>query len=62
MSRNPFELRHDKTNSMACAPSEDPDQPGHPPSLIRVFAVRMKKAWVLSFSLRTLIRLGVFPG
>ena len=22
------------------APSEDPDQPGHPPSLIRVFAVR----------------------
>ena len=23
-----------------CAPSEDPDQPGHPPSLIRVFAVR----------------------
>ena len=26
-----------------CAPSEDSDQPGHPPSLIRVFAVRMKK-------------------
>ena len=25
------------------------DQPGHPPSLIRVFAVRMKKAWVLSY-------------
>ena len=24
---------------MACAPSEDSDQPGHPPSLIRVFAV-----------------------
>ena len=23
-----------------CAPSEDTDQPGHPPSLIRVFAVR----------------------
>ena len=35
-----------------CAPSEDSDQPGHPPSLIRVFAVRMKKAWVLSYSLR----------
>ena len=32
-----------------CAPSEDSDQPGHPPSLIRVFAVRMKKAWVLSY-------------
>ena len=26
-----------------CAPSEDSDQPGHPPSLIRVFADRMKK-------------------
>ena len=25
---------HDKTNKMACAPSEDSDQPGHPPSLI----------------------------
>ena len=24
-----------------CAPSEDWDQPGHPPSLIRVFAVRL---------------------
>ena len=31
-----------------CAPSKDSDQPGHPPSLIRVFAVCMKKAWVLS--------------
>ena len=35
-----------------CAPSEDSDQPRHPPSLIRVFAVRMKKAWVLSYPLR----------
>ena len=34
-----------------CAPSEDSDQPGHPPNLIRVFAVRMKKAWVLSYPL-----------
>ena len=32
-----------------CAPSEDSDQPRHPPSLIRVFAVRMKNAWVLSY-------------
>ena len=30
-------------------PSEDSDQPGHPPNLIRVFAVRMKKFWVLSY-------------
>ena len=37
-----IEPPHDKTNKMACAPSEDSDQPqpGHPPSLIRVFAVR----------------------
>ena len=34
-----------------CAPSEDSDQPGHPPSLIRVFAVRMRKYWVLSYPL-----------
>ena len=33
------------------APSKDSDQPGHPPSLIRVFAVRMKKPWVLSYPL-----------
>ena len=26
------EPAHDKTNKMICAPSEDPDQPGHPPS------------------------------
>ena len=37
------EPHRDKTNKMACAPSEDSNQPGHPPSLIRVFAVRQ---WV----------------
>ena len=36
---------HDKTNKMICASSEDSDQPGHPRSLIRVFAVRLKKTW-----------------
>ena len=30
---------HDKTNKMTFAPGEDSVQPGHPPSLIRVFAV-----------------------
>ena len=35
----PFEPPHDKTNEMACVPSEDSDQPVHLPSLIRVFAV-----------------------
>ena len=29
------EPRHNKTNKNECAPSEDSDQPGHPPSLIR---------------------------
>ena len=56
---------HHKTNKMACAPSEVLDQPGHPPSLIRVFAFRMKKAWVLSYPLsaqQRLIRLGRCPG
>ena len=46
--RGLFEPPCDKTNKMACAPSEHSDHPGHPPSLIRVFAVRMKKARVLS--------------
>ena len=40
-----------------CAPREDADQPGHPPSLIRVFAVRMKKHWVLSYPLSAQRRL-----
>ena len=35
-----FEPPHDKTNKVTFVPSEDSDQPGHPPSLIRVFAVR----------------------
>ena len=43
------ESAHDKTNKMAGAPSEDSDQPGHTPSLIRVFAVRMKRVWILSY-------------
>ena len=42
---------------VACAPSEDSDQPGHPPSLIRVFAVRMKKAWIVSYPLSAQRRL-----
>ena len=29
--------------NLDCAPSEDSDQPAHPPSLIRVFAVHLKK-------------------
>ena len=33
------ELQHVKTNKVACAPSKDSDQPGHPLCLIRVFIV-----------------------
>ena len=52
-----YEPHRDKTNKMACAPSEDSDQPWHPPSLIRVFAVRLKKARILSYPLSAQRRL-----
>ena len=65
-------MRHDMTKPATwqnqqngCAPSKDSDQPGHSPSLIRVFAVRMKKHQVLSYALSTqrrLIRLDGCPG
>ena len=35
-----IELHHDKTNKMACAPSEDSDQPGHLPLLISLSCAR----------------------
>ena len=44
-----------------CASCEDSNQPGHPPSLISFFAVRMKKHWGLSYPFSAqprLIRLG----
>ena len=48
-------------NKMACVHSEDSDQPGdqpgHPPSLIRVFTVRMKKAWFFTYPLSAQQRL-----
>ena len=56
-SHLPYGPAHDKTDEMGCAPSADSDQPGHPPTLIRVFAVRMKKAWVLSYLLSAQRRL-----
>ena len=46
-----FEPHRDKTNKTAYAPNEDSDKPGHLPSLTRVFAVRLKKAWVLGYPL-----------
>ena len=51
------EQPHDKTNKVACAPSEASDQTGHPPSLIGVFTVHMKKAWILSYPLSAQRRL-----
>ena len=45
-------------------PPSDQNRPWHPPSLIRVFAVRLKKVWVFSYPLsekRRLIRLGGCP-
>ena len=52
-----FEPPQDKTNKMNFAPSKDSDQPGHLPSLIRIFAVRMKEPWVLSYPLSAQRRL-----
>ena len=57
LNSNWNEPPHDKTNKVASAPNEDSDQPGHPPSLIRVFAVRMKKHCGLSYLLSALQRL-----
>ena len=51
-----YEPLHDKTNKMMCAPSEDSD-PGHLPSLIRVFPVRMKEYWAFNYLLCTHWRL-----
>ena len=56
---------HDKTNKMICAPSEDADQPGHPPRVIRAFAVCSKDSQgskVSSCGQWRLIKLGGCPG
>ena len=60
-------LLRDKTNTIraaswqnrqcGCVPSENSDQPGHPPTLITVLDVRMKKALVLSYPLSAQRRL-----
>ena len=42
---------------MTCAPSEDSGQPGHPHSLIRVFAVRRVQCFFMRTA-KTLVRLG----
>ena len=40
-----------------CASNEVSDQPGHPPGLVRVFVVCLKKPWALSYPLSTQQRL-----
>ena len=60
-SQKPKDPAHDKTYKMACASSEDSDQPGHPPSLISVLAVRSMCSQGPKHSSRTaktLVRLG----
>ena len=60
-----FEPHRDKINKMVCVPSEDSDQPGHPPSLVRVFTVRLIDSQVSQLSSsgqRRLIGLGGCPG
>ena len=52
---NLFEPPHDKTNKVWCMPSRDSDQPGNPPSLIRVFAACCRRSeqgiiWAFSTS------------
>ena len=47
----------DKTNTMTCAPSEDSDQLGRPSSLIKIFAVWMKRPLVLGYPMRAQWRL-----
>ena len=46
-----------KPNKMTCAPIKDSDQPMHSPSLIRIFAVSMKKHWALNYLLSAQWRL-----
>ena len=53
---SPYIPPYDKTNKWHVRPAKT-DLPGYPPSLIRVFTVRMKKDWVLSYPLSAQRRL-----
>ena len=60
-----IEPRYDKTNKMIYAPSEDSDQHGHPPSLIRLRCRPEAKLGLklpIERTVKTLIRLGGCPG
>ena len=44
-----YMTERDKAYTMTCAPSEDSDQPAHRRIPIRVFAVGVKKLWVIGY-------------
>ena len=56
VKHNIWAVSWQKPTKWLCAPRSS-DQPGHPPSLIRVAAVRMKKTCVLSYPLSAQRRL-----
>ena len=60
-----FEPPHDKNNKIACALSEDSDQPGHPPNLISLRCPHeelLGPYLPIKRTAKTLIRLGGCPG
>ena len=60
-----YEPQHYKTNKMTCAPGEDSDQPGHPPSLISLRSAQtgyLRTQYFFMRTAETLIRLGGCPG
>ena len=48
-----YDPPHDKTNKVACAPSEDSDQPGHSPSLISLHSALRGYLRTQAFFMRT---------
>ena len=59
------EFTNEQTNKMTCAPSEDSDQPGHPPSLISLRCPHKETLglWLsIKHTANALIRLGECPG
>ena len=60
-----YEPPHDKTYKMACTPSEDSDQPGHPPSLISLRCPHEESLGLqlsIERTVKTLNRLSGCPG
>ena len=55
-------MPHDKTNKMACAPSEDSDQPGHLPSLRCLHEETLDPQLSIERTEKTQIRLSGCPG